>query len=177
MIEAAIVAMTVMGCNHQDMNCELIPRQTTVWHSAKECWDAIPSEIVKPTEAPYPVIIARCDAGGRIAALDGADQQATVSTNHTVGDPVVIIATGDFERLPQAGQDRTIGGALLYRTKNGYALVRQGAADSFATLRDGVIGGYVRLRNGVRLTASATGQLAKRTADAVKTIIRLPNHK
>lgn len=175
MIQAALVAMTVMGCNHQDMNCDLLSRTPTVWLSREACEAAIPTEIVKPTDALYPIIIARCDVDSNIAIAAGptpkAGEPLKHSTENAAGEPVVIVAAGDFERRPEAGQDRSMAGALLYRTKNGYALVRDGAAGGFALLRDGAVGGYARLRDGVKATAGATDRLARRAAGAVRNII------
>ena len=172
MIEVALVAMTVMGCDHQDRNCELIPRARTVWLDQAACEAAIPSEIFKPDDKPYPIVIARCGDQQKITIATATQpDRSLASPLGLAGHGPVVIAAGEFDDATVAQEDRSIAGSLLYRTRTGYALVRNGAFESLAKLRDGAAGGYTLLRDGVKATAGATGSLAKRAAGGVRSII------
>ena len=52
MIEAAIIAMTVMGCNHQSEDCKIIAQPPQVWQSQSACDAAIPKAIRGSLQAP-----------------------------------------------------------------------------------------------------------------------------
>lgn len=177
MIAAAIVTMTVLGCSHQDLNCELITRSPKVWLSQQDCEAAIPSLLTEPTDAPYPIFIARCNNGDdtRITQASASQASASMSAKTAVpstatGDPISIVAA-DFERHPDAGEDRNITGALLYRTKNGYALIRDGATGGMEILRNSAAGGFALLTSGVKTTAGATSKLADQAATAIRDIL------
>ena len=173
MIAAAIVTMTVLGCSHQDLNCELITRSPKVWLSQQDCETAIQSLLTEPTDAPYPIFIARCNNGNdtRITQASALISAKTAVPSTATGEPISIVAA-DFERHPDAGTDRDITGALLYRTKNGYALIRDGATGGMEILRNSAAGGFALLTSGVKTTADTTSKLANHAATAVRGILQ-----
>ncbi len=178
MLQATVFALTVMGCSDHAVNCTDISRPTTTWQNKAECEAAIPKRLNGLLDAPYPVITARCESRGSVAIRRlpemRVDQQAERPSEVVSVEPVIVIAE-DLRPGAEAEREHSLAGAVIYRTKNGYALVRKGTLRSYETLRDGARTGISKLRGGVETAIGATVGLAKKSANSLRGIVEPQN--
>ncbi len=164
MIEAAVIAMTVMGCNHQSEDCQVIAQPPKVWQSQSACDAAIPRVIEGSLQAPYPVIVARCAAKVESAPVK-------------IGKPkpeIQIVELPAPEPQPQAEapkQDDTklppIAKLAVQKTTEGWTFVRKGANAGVDRVKTGVKGAV----DGVKGVVGDAVDLAERGATAVRDIL------
>ena len=170
MIEAAVIVMTVMGCGDQAVQCEPIAGPDRAWQNQEQCLAEIPAVLHKATVEPFPVLAARCDAKGELMAPGPADETVIATANLRI-EPAV--ATPDHATVEaQLNKDRTIADGLFYRTRHGYALVRESALSSWALLRDGAKSGYNAVHNGVATSIDTTVGIVKYSAGALRNFVR-----
>ncbi|MEM8647870.1 MAG: hypothetical protein AAGF86_16200 [Pseudomonadota bacterium] len=173
MLEAAVIAMTVMGCNHQSEDCQIIAQPPKVWESQSACDAAIPGVIEGSLQAPYPVIVARCAAK--------AD-----STQVKIGTPkpeIQIVELPAPAPTPQAEaeaekSDETklppIAKLAVQKTTEGWTFVRKGAnagVDRVKTGVKGAVDGVKGVVGGVKSVVGDAVDLAERGADAVRDVL------
>lgn len=114
MIKSALVAMTIVGCDCDAKLCEYIGETPAQWTSVADCEAAMKSRILREGNHDYPLVTGIC------RTTTFADPQlASAPTIHPEAQPAAYAGT------PQDN------GSVLYRTANGYALVRSGL-DRFA---------------------------------------------
>lgn len=113
MIKSALVAMTIVGCDCDAKLCEYIGETPAQWTSLADCEAAMKSRVLKQGNHDYPLVTGICRttefAAPQLAAAEPlpAPRQPVVEANF-VDD---VVANGK---------------SVLYRTANGYALVRDG---------------------------------------------------
>ncbi len=175
MLEAAVIAMTVMGCNHQSQDCEIIAQPPKVWQSQAACDAAIPKIIEGSMEAPYPVIVARCQTKTSKTATAEPQPQS-------IGTPKPEIQVVELPAPPQSAVQAPaqppaktdtetsdtplppIAKLAFQKTTEGWTLVRKGASDGM----DKVSGSVKSVVGGVKSVVGDAVDLAERGADAVR---------
>ena len=168
MIEAAIIAMTVMGCNHQSEDCKVIAQPPKVWQSQSACDAAIPKVIEGSLQAPYPVIVARCEAKASKTA-EAKPAPRKVGTANPEVQIVELPAPTPGKTEPQ-GEDTKlppIAKLAVQKTTEGWTLVRKGANDGLERLSDGVKGAV----GGVKTVVDDAVDLAVDGAEAVRDVL------
>lgn len=112
MIKSALVAMTIIGCDCDAKLCEYIGETPAQWTSVADCEAAMKSRILRQGNHDYTLVTGICRTGEF-----SEPQLASASP-----DPALQL---DVE--PAAYSGVIAGGrSILYRTTNGYALVRDG---------------------------------------------------
>ena len=167
MIEAAVIAMTVMGCNHQSEDCKVIAQPPKVWQSQSACDAAIPRMIEGSLQAPYPVIVARCAAKAKPPVR-------TVGTPKPEVEIVELPAPEKTEPVPEGTNLPPIAKLAVQKTTEGWTLVRKGASKGVDTITGGVksaVGGVKSAVGGVKAVVGDAVDLAERGADAVRDVL------
>ena len=170
MIEAAVIAMTVMGCNHQSQNCEIITQPPKVWQSQQACDAAIPTIIEGSMKAPYPVIVARCDAKASKTAKAKPKPRpvgTAKSEIQIVELPPPAEAPSAAEAKPSEAKLPPIAKLALQKTTEGWTLVRKGAESGV----DRISGGVKSAVDGVKNVVGDAVDLAERGAGAVRDVL------
>ena len=178
MIEAAVIAMTVLGCNHQSEDCKTIAQPQKVWQSQEACDAAIPRIIEGSMKAPYPVIVARCQAK--------PSKTATASPKPLkIGTPLKEIQVvelpapaqapakteAEIETQPNDTKLPPIAKLALQKTSEGWTFVRKGTKDGIEQISGGVKTGVKRAVGGVKSVVGGAVDLAERGADAVREVL------
>lgn len=159
MIEAAIIAMTVMGCNHQSEDCKIIAQPEKVWQSQSACDAAIPRVLQSSLQAPYPVIMARCEAKTvETAKAKPEVEVAALPTPPATPAPAKTEPGSEDPALPP------IAKLAVQKTAEGWTFVRKGANDGLERLSDGVKGAV----GGVKTVVDDAVDLAVDGAEAVR---------
>ena len=156
MTEAAIIAMTVMGCNHQSEDCKVIAQPQQVWQSQSACDAAIPQAIRASLQAPYPVIMARCEA--KVVEAPKAKPEVEVAE---LPAPAKAAPPAEDSKLPP------IAKLALHKTSQGWTFVRKGANDGLERLSDGVKGAVGE----VKTVVDDAVDLAVDGAEAVRDVL------
>ena len=81
------------------------------------------------------------------------------------------IGSQKWVRNPQNTEEKTFAGKVLYRTKNGYALVKKGTVTGFKKLKEGTKTGIGHLKTGVSKAINKTVNLTKRSIGTVKNLV------
>ncbi|MBZ9678477.1 hypothetical protein [Mesorhizobium sp. ES1-1] len=144
MIKTALVAMTIVGCDCDARLCEYIGETPARWSSVAECEAAMKSQMLHQRNFDYPLVSGICRAKGsasttRLAAtasgpeLKPASRVVEVESplppelSHrpsvSVGSPTTSM---EAEAARPLAYDQVVDGGtgVLYRTRNGYALVK-----------------------------------------------------
>lgn len=112
MIKSALVAMTIVGCDCDAKLCEYIGETPAQWTSLADCEAAMKSHVLREGNHDYPLVTGIC------RTKDFAEPQLASTEAATPLQP---------EIEPSAYAGIIAGGrSALYRTANGYALVRSG---------------------------------------------------
>ncbi|MDH4988522.1 hypothetical protein QEZ47_24005 [Aminobacter anthyllidis] len=112
MIKSALVAMTIVGCDCDAKLCEYIGETPAQWTSVADCEAAMKSRILREGNHAYPLVTGIC-------------------RTTTFADPQLAAAPAVQPEVLPAAYAGTSEDSVLYRTANGYALVRSGL-DRFA---------------------------------------------
>ncbi|MEI9414147.1 hypothetical protein [Mesorhizobium sp. Cs1321R2N1] len=143
MTKIALVAMTIVGCDCDAKLCEYIGETPAKWSTIAECEAAMKSQILHERNFDYPLVSGICRTKGSSSTAKGAataSRPKLKSTSPTteperalpaelshrpsvpVGSPTT--ATEAAAARPVAYELVVDGGTgVLYRTKNGYAVV------------------------------------------------------
>ncbi|RWC83108.1 MAG: hypothetical protein EOS72_30525 [Mesorhizobium sp.] len=141
MIKTALVAMTIVGCDCDAKLCEYIGETPAKWSTIADCEAAMKSQILHERNFNYPLVSGICRTKGsasssHLAAIASGPElkpaSRTVRTESPlppelshrpsvpVGSPLDAAAA-----RPVAYEQVVDGGTgVLYRTKNGYAVVK-----------------------------------------------------
>ena len=112
MIKSALVAMTIIGCDCDARLCEYIGEAPGQWTSVADCEAAMKSHVLRQGNHDYPLVTGICRSS------EFTQPQLASASPAPALQP-------DIE--PAAYSDAIAdGGSVLYRTANGYALVRDG---------------------------------------------------
>lgn len=144
MIKTALVAMTIVGCDCDARLCEYIGETPAKWSSIAECEAAMKSQMLHERNFDYPLVSGICRAKGssttaRLAAtasgpeLKSASRVVEVESplppelSHRPSVPVGSPTTPmEAEAARPVAYEQVVDGGtgVLYRTRNGYALVK-----------------------------------------------------
>ncbi|PAP95585.1 hypothetical protein [Mesorhizobium wenxiniae] len=140
MIKTTLVAMTIIGCDCDARLCEYIGETPAKWSTIADCEAAMKSQMSHARNFNYPLVSGICrttQTSSRLAAtgstpeLAAAAQTATdplpseLSRRPSVAVGSQATATETEVARPVAFEAAVDGGrSVLYRTKNGYALVK-----------------------------------------------------
>lgn len=108
MIKSALVAMVVIGCDSDASQCEFIRETPPQWASVAECEDAMRHQMLRAGNFDYPTIVGLCRAA--------EDPDATALA--------VPAAEPEIQAKPVYAGMVEGGRSILYRTANGYTMVR-----------------------------------------------------
>ena len=144
MIKTALVAMTIVGCDCDAKLCEYIGETPAKWATVADCEAAMKSQILRQHNFNYPLVSGICRTQGsasssQLAAtasrpeLKPASRAVEPQTplppelshrpNVPVGAPTTAMEAAAAR--PVAYEQVVDGGTgVLYRTKNGYAVVK-----------------------------------------------------
>lgn len=143
-IKTALVAMTIVGCDCDAKLCEYIGETPAKWSTVAECEAAMKSQMLHERNFNYPLVSGICRAKGsssssQLAATASRPELKPASRvvrtesplppelSHrpsvSVGSPTTAMEA-DAAR-PVAYEQVVDGGTgVLYRTRNGYAVVK-----------------------------------------------------
>ncbi|TPL18101.1 MULTISPECIES: hypothetical protein [unclassified Mesorhizobium] len=142
MIKTALVAMTIVGCDCDAKLCEYIGETPAKWSTIAECEAAMKSQMLHERNFNYPLVSGICRAKGsapssQLAATASRPELRPASRaveptlppelSHRptvpVGSPTTAMEAAAAR--PVAYEQVVDGGTgVLYRTKNGYAVVK-----------------------------------------------------
>lgn len=112
MIKSALVAMTIVGCDCDAKLCEYIGETPAQWNSVADCEAAMKSRILREGNHDYPLVTGIC----RTTVI--AEPQLASAPATPPAQPEIRPTA--YSGIVEGGQ------SVLYRTANGYALVRSG---------------------------------------------------
>lgn len=140
MIKAALVAMTVIGCDCDAKLCEFIAETPAQWATVAECEAAMQSQIVGRNNFNYPLISGICrtvpdpvsnaiavsasrEAGWSAAFDTTAPRAEGLYGNVVAGSQIVFRKSADGYALARAGVGQAADGTLgLFRRSASYLL-------------------------------------------------------
>lgn len=122
MIKSALVAMTIVGCDCDAKLCEYIGETPAQWTSVADCEAAMKSRILHQGNHDYPLVTGIC-------------RTTVFAEPQLASAPAEVVEAKPAERTMVAGIVEG-GRSVLYRTANGYALVRDGVGDAAAGTLD-----------------------------------------
>lgn len=146
MIKTALVAMTIVGCDCDAKLCEYIGETPAKWSSLADCEAAMKTQVLRHGNFGYPLISGVCRT-----VQKPASKLASAPMPHGSAPPAVITdeitalglrrpempvrsgktAVTDADAKPSFYDEVIDGGrAVLYRTENGYALVKTGLSQT-----------------------------------------------
>jgi hypothetical protein len=140
-IKTALVAMTIVGCDCDARLCEYIGETPAKWSTIADCEAAMKSQMLHERNFNYPLVSGICRTTqtptSQLAAtasqpeLTTATQVATdplpseLSHRPSVAVGLQATAMETEAARPVAYEEAVDGGrSVLYRTKNGYAVVK-----------------------------------------------------
>ena len=109
MIKSALVAMVMIGCDSEARECEFIRETPVQWASVEACETAMKHQMLTAGNFDYPTVVGLC------RAIEDPDADAPA---------VAAVGPGTNEMPIFAGVVEG-GKSILYRTGNGYTMVRQ----------------------------------------------------
>ena len=144
MIKTALVAMTIVGCDCDAKLCEYIGETPAKWATIADCEAAMKSQILSQHNFNYPLVSGICRPKGsssssQLAATASGPElkparravepetplppELSHRPSVAVGSPTTAMEAA--AALPVAYEEVVDGGTgVLYRTKNGYAVVK-----------------------------------------------------
>ncbi|MGX5849757.1 hypothetical protein ACWGTO_22030 [Mesorhizobium sp. PL10] len=145
MIKTALVAMTIVGCDCDAKLCEYIGETPAKWATIADCEAAMKSQMLHQKNFNYPLVSGICRTKGsasssQLAATASRPELKPASRNVQseenplppelsrrpsvpVGSPTTAMEAAAAR--PVAYEQVVDGGTgVLYRTQNGYALVK-----------------------------------------------------
>lgn len=70
-MKAALIVMTILGCDHDVSQCQYISTVNGTWPSVAQCDTDSQAQLPKFSNANYPVVVAVCESSGPgLAAVD-----------------------------------------------------------------------------------------------------------
>ncbi|MEI2300383.1 hypothetical protein [Ensifer sp. MJa1] len=70
-MQAALIVMTILGCDHDVSQCQYISTVNGTWPSIAQCDTASQAQLPKFSNANYPVVVAVCESTApAVAAVD-----------------------------------------------------------------------------------------------------------
>ncbi len=149
MIKTALVAMTIVGCDCDAKLCEYIGETPAKWATIADCEAAMKSQVLHHKNFDYPLVSGVC----RTVQKPTSKLAAAPATPDNGPPPVITdeiaalglrrpempvglgkAAVADAGVKPSFYDEMVDGGrAVLYRTENGYALVKTGLSQTVSS--------------------------------------------
>lgn len=139
MIHATIIAMTVLGCGDQAVKCEPITDTKKTWESIAECDAEIPKILRASTDAPYPVIMASCNAktGGTFENMQIAlAEDINAHPTKTIDETFIYDVADSIESSEKRAEDKPTSNVVMEHIKGGYSRVEATASSGFEKLNE-----------------------------------------
>ncbi|QPC91316.1 hypothetical protein [Mesorhizobium sp. INR15] len=144
MIKTALVAMTIVGCDCDAKLCEYIGETPAKWSTIADCEAAMKSQMLHERGFNYPLISGICRpahsaSSSKLAAIASGPELKPASRIVETTDPLPpelshrpSVSVGAQTTAVEAAAARPVayeavvggGTGVLYRTKNGYAVVK-----------------------------------------------------
>lgn len=142
MIKTALVAMTIVGCDCDAKLCEYIGETPAKWSTIAECEAAMKSQMLHERNFNYPLVSGICRAKGSSSSsqLAATASRPELKPNSRVVEPESplppelshrpSVPVGSPTTAKEAAAARPVAyeqvvdAGVLYRTKNGYAVVK-----------------------------------------------------
>ncbi|PDQ21644.1 hypothetical protein CN311_08305 [Mesorhizobium sanjuanii] len=142
MIKTALVAMTIVGCDCDAKLCEYIGETPAKWSTVAECEAAMKSQMLHERNFNYPLVSGICRAKGSSSASQLAETASRPELKPAsravqpesplppelsrrpsvpVGSPTTAMEAASARPV---AYEQMVDDGVLYRTKNGYALVK-----------------------------------------------------
>jgi hypothetical protein len=139
-IKTALVAMTIVGCDCDAKLCEYIGETPAKWSTIADCEAAMKSQILHERNFNYPLVSGICRTKGsssssQLAATASRPELKPVSRVVKIESPLppelshrpsVPVGSPTTAVEAAAAHEQVVDGGtgVLYRTKNGYAVVK-----------------------------------------------------
>jgi hypothetical protein len=136
-IKTALVAMTIVGCDCDARLCEYIGETPARWSTIADCEAAMKSQMLHERNFNYPLVSGICrTTQTQSSQLAATDPELTTAMRTATGPlPSELsrrpsIAVGSqvtamkTETARPVAYEAAIDGPVLYRTQNGYAVVK-----------------------------------------------------
>ncbi|PTE09856.1 hypothetical protein [Mesorhizobium helmanticense] len=142
MIKTALVAMTIVGCDCDAKLCEYIGETPAKWSTVAECEAAMKSQMLHERNFNYPLVSGICRPKGsssasQLAATASRPELKPASRavqpesplppelSHRPSVPVGSPTTAmEAAAARPVAYEQMVDAGVLYRTKNGYAVVK-----------------------------------------------------
>ncbi|ESW83433.1 hypothetical protein X770_25890 [Mesorhizobium sp. LSJC269B00] len=142
MIKTALVAMTIVGCDCDAKLCEYIGETPAKWATIADCEAAMKSQMLHQKNFDYPLVSGICRSKGsasssQLAAAASRPELKPASRNVQTPLPPELshrpsVSVGSPTTAMEAAAARPVayeqvvdgGTGMLYRTRNGYAVVK-----------------------------------------------------
>lgn len=142
MLKTALVAMTIVGCDCDAKLCEYIGETPAKWATIADCEAAMKSQMLHQKNFDYPLVSGICRSKGsasssQLAAAASRPELKPASRNVQTPLPPELshrpsISVGSPTTAMEAAAARPVayeqvvdgGTGVLYRTRNGYAVVK-----------------------------------------------------
>lgn len=142
MIKTALVAMTIVGCDCDAKLCEYIGETPAKWATIADCEAAMKSQMLHQKNFDYPLVSGICRSKGsasysQLAAAASRPELKPASRNVQTPLPPELshrpsVSVGSPTTAMEAAAARPVayeqvvdgGTGVLYRTRNGYAVVK-----------------------------------------------------
>lgn len=132
-MKAALIVMTILGCDHDVSQCQYISTVKGTWPSIAQCDTASKAQLPKFSNANFPVVVAVCeDTKPAVAAIDPppANSQQPLQTpppQATAAEPEAGLPKRTLAFLSGAIPDReklkAIVTAPVHYIEDGYSWV------------------------------------------------------
>lgn len=151
MIYAAAIAITLLGCGNSLEDCEFISQSTQTYETKSLCEQAIPGQLRKMQDTPYPVVTGHCDGDEKADLEITTNQEPTVfmseERTEEVGDPISINPLAPQKELN--AKSKPLKG-VIKRIENGFAFVRDGTSGLLTNIAERTKNTLRRITNSLR---------------------------
>lgn len=142
MLKTALVAITIVGCDCDAKLCEYIGETPAKWATIADCEAAMKSQMLHQKNFDYPLVSGICRSKGsasssQLAAAASRPELKPASRNVQTPLPPELshrpsVSVGSPTTAMEAAAARPVayeqvvdgGTGVLYRTRNGYAVVK-----------------------------------------------------
>ncbi|MGF6171879.1 hypothetical protein [Ensifer sp. 4252] len=82
-MKAALIVMTILGCDHDVNQCQYISTVDGTWPSIAQCDTDSQKQLPRFSNANYPVVVAVCESSGPGLATNDAQPEVAVPLSET----------------------------------------------------------------------------------------------
>ncbi|HEV7318900.1 MAG TPA: hypothetical protein VGO04_09855 [Ensifer sp.] len=136
-MKAALIVMTILGCDHDVSQCQFISTVNGTWPSIAQCDTASHAQLPKFSNANFPVVVAVCETSGpglaELTPPPAGAQQAQTPEQAAAPEPEPNLPKRTMAFLSGAIPDReklkTIVTAPVHYIEDGYSWVARRFTD------------------------------------------------